>query len=180
MLRCPEAVKSFDVPRRNYVSVAPLTDSDWDVVSAIYAEGLETGQATFQTAVPTWAEWDAAHLVSCRLVARGADGKVLGWAALTPVSARPVYAGVAEVSIYIAASVRGRGIGRILLSAMVEASEDDGRWTLQASIFPENSVSLALHASCGFRVLGRRERVARHNGVWRDSLLLEKRSARVG
>lgn len=171
---------SSDVPRSDYVSVAPLTDRDWDAVSAIYAEGLETGQATFQTAVPTWAEWDAAHLASCRLVARGADGEILGWAALAAVSARPVYSGVAEVSIYIAWSARGKGVGRILLSALVQASEEDGRWTLQASIFPENSASLALHASCGFRVLGRRERVARHNGVWRDSLLLERRSASVG
>lgn len=167
-------------PHDDRVSIAPMIDSDWGAVSAIYAEGLATGQATFQTTVPEWAEWDAAHLSSCRLVARGRDGEIQGWAALSPVSARPAYAGVAEVGIYVAGAARGKGVGRILLAALVSASEQDDRWMLQASIFPENTASLALHASCGFRVLGRRERVALHDGVWRDTLLLERRSTVIG
>lgn len=160
--------------------VEPMTESDWPAVSAIYEAGIATGHATFQTEAPVWEAWDRGHLPTCRLVARDDNGGVLGWAALSPVSSRPVYAGVAEVSVYVAATARGRGIGRLLLEALIDRSEADGRWTLQAGIFPENVASLALHESCGFRVVGRRERIGRHHGRWRDVLLLERRSAIAG
>lgn len=161
------------------VSLRPMLAADWPQVRAIYAEGIATGHATFETTVPGWEAWDAAHRPDCRLVAvRG--GEVGGWAALSPASRREVYAGVAEVSVYVAERARGRGLGRALLTALVEASEAAGIWTLQAGIFPENHASLRLHHACGFRVVGRRERIGRLNGVWRDTLLLERRSARVG
>lgn len=130
--------------------------------------------------MPAWSAWDASHLASCRLIARAADGTIEGWAALSPVSSRPVYAGVAEVSIYVAEFARGRGVGRRLLKALVAESENDGRWMLQAAMFPENEASIALHLSCGFRVVGRRERIGCHDGMWRDNLLLERRSVVVG
>ena len=159
--------------------ITPLTPDDWPAVRAIYAEGIATGQATFETAVPDWPAWDAARLAFCRLAARR-GAALVGWATLGPVSSRPVYGGVAEVSVYVAAAARGQGVGRALLAALVAASEADGIWTLQAGIFPENAASLALHVACGFRVVGRRERLALHYGVWRDSLLLERRSSVVG
>ena len=155
--------------------ITPLTPDDWPAVRAIYAEGIATGQATFETAVPDWAAWDAARMACCRLVARR-GAALVGWATLGPVSSRPVYGGVAEVSVYVAAAARGLGVGRALLAALVAASEADGIWTLQAGIFPENAASLALHVACGFRVVGRRERIAQHHGLWRDTLLLERRS----
>ena len=155
--------------------ITELTVGDWPAVQAIYAEGIATGQATFETTVPDWAAWDAARLTCCRLAARR-GAALVGWATLGPVSARPVYRGVAEVSVYVAAAARGQGVGRALLAALVAASEAAGIWTLQASIFPENAASLALHAACGFRVVGRRERIAQHHGLWRDTLLLERRS----
>lgn len=157
-----------------------MTPADWPSVSEIYASGIATGQATFQTSAPTWTAWDGSHLSSCRFVARSADGTIEGWAALAPVSSRPVYAGVAEVSVYVAESARGRGVGRRLLETLVIESEKDGRWTLQAGIFPENEASIALHVSCGFRIVGRRERIGCRDGLWRDNLLLERRSAAVG
>jgi phosphinothricin acetyltransferase len=156
-----------------------MTAADWPAIRAIYDEGLATGNATFEVVAPDWPAWDAAHRPDCRLVA-WQDGQIIGWAALAPVSSRPVYAGVAEVSIYVAKVSRGRGVGRILLSALIEASETAGVWTLQAGIFPENAASLALHRACGFRIVGRRERLGLHKGVWRDALLLERRSSRVG
>ncbi len=159
--------------------ITPLTPDDWPAVRAIYAEGIATGQATFETAVPDWPAWDAARLACCRLAARR-EPELVGWATLGPVSARSVYQGVAEVSVYVAAAARGHGVGRALLMALVEASEAAGLWTLQASIFPENAASLALHVACGFRVAGRRQRIAQHHGLWRDTLLLERRSERVG
>jgi len=159
--------------------ITPLSADDWPAVRAIYAQGIATGQATFETAVPDWAAWDAARLACCRLAARRGP-ELVGWATLGPVSSRAVYRGVAEVSVYVAAAVRGQGIGRALLAALVAASEEAGIWTLQAGIFPENAASLALHAACGFRVVGRRERIAQHHGLWRNTLLLERRSARVG
>jgi L-amino acid N-acyltransferase YncA len=128
---------------------------------------------------PEWPEWDAAHRDDCRLVARR-TGQVVGWAALSPVSRRCVYGGVAEVSVYVAESARGQGIGRALLSALIDASEAAGIWTLQAGIFPENEASVRLHKSCGFRVVGRRERIGQLHGVWRDTLLLERRSRHAG
>jgi L-amino acid N-acyltransferase YncA len=161
------------------ISIEEMTAEDWPRVREIYLEGIATGQATFETEAPPWERWDAAHLPRPRLVAR--DGaEVAGWAALSPVSARAVYAGVAEVSVYVAASHRGRGIGRALLDRLVEESEAAGVWTLQASVFPENVASIALHAACGFRVVGVRRRIARHHGAWRDTVILERRSTVVG
>ena len=160
------------------MDVRPITEHDWPTVRAIYDEGIATRNATFITSSPEWPEWDSGHLPTCRLVAT-ADGQVLGWAALSPVSSRCVYAGVAEVSVYVAASAQGRGIGRTLLSALVEASEAKGLWTLQAGILPENEASVAIHERCGFRIVGRRERLGKMDGVWRDVLLLECRSSQV-
>ncbi len=156
--------------------IEPMSAADKEAVLTIYREGIETGLATFETAVPTWEKWDAGHLAGCRFVARR-EGQVIGWAALSPVSSRCVYEGVAEVSVYIAAAARGQGLGKALLQTLVSASEHDNFWTLQASLFPENEASLALHQACGFRVVGRRERIAQLHGVWRDTLFLERRSA---
>jgi phosphinothricin acetyltransferase len=156
-----------------------MTAADWPAVRAIYEAGIATGQATFEASAPAWEQWHGDHLEACRLVA-DEDGEVLGWAALTKVSGRCVYAGVAEVSVYVAAAARGRGIGRELLAALVDESEHAGLWTLQAGIFPENEASLALHERCGFRVVGRRERLGKMNGAWRDVLLLERRSPTAG
>ncbi|MCL4804873.1 MAG: GNAT family N-acetyltransferase [Anaerolineae bacterium] len=156
-----------------------MTPADWPAVRAIYEEGVATGNSTFETSAPEWPAWDAAHRPDCRLVARQ-DGRVVGWTALTPISSRLAYAGVAEDSIYVAAAARGRGVGRTLLMALVGASEAAGIWTLQAGIFPENAASLALHRACGFQVVGRRRHISCHQGVWRDFMLLERRSALVG
>ena len=145
----------------------------------IYSDGIATGNATFETELPEWARWDGAHRQDCRLVAETGE-QVVGWAALSAVSARRVYAGVAEVSVYVAAAARGRGIGKALLESLVEQSERSGVWTLQAGIFPENLPSIALHKSCGFREVGVRQKLGQRNGVWRDVLLMERRSARVG
>ena len=162
----------------NYV-VEEMRPEDWGQVRAIYLEGIATGVATFETDAPAWEKWDAGHLRKARLVAR--DGaEVLGWAALSPVSDRCVYGGVAEVSVYVGERGRGRGIGRALLDALVAASERNGIWTLQAGVFPENEASIRLHLSCGFREVGRRERIGRLHGAWRDTLLLERRSRSVG
>ncbi|HEX7003496.1 MAG TPA: GNAT family N-acetyltransferase [Trueperaceae bacterium] len=161
------------------VRFAPMSPSHWPRVSTIYAEGIATGQATFQTEIPSWEEWDASHLAACRLVLFE-DDVTVGWAALSPVSRRYVYRGVAEVSIYVAGNARGRGLGSQLLEALVRGSEEAGVWTLQAGIFPENTASLRLHRSCGFRVVGTRERLGELRGVWRDVLLLERRSAVSG
>ena len=149
--------------------------SDWEQVRAIYLEGIRTGHATFETEAPSWERWDEAHLPSARLVKRDGE-RVLGWAALSPVSKRQVYRGVAELTVYVAESARGQGIGRALLEALIIESERNGIWTLQASIFPENTASVELHRRCGFREVGRRERIAMLNGVWRDTLLFERRS----
>jgi L-amino acid N-acyltransferase YncA len=159
--------------------VEKMTARHWEGVRAVYAEGLATGDASFETEAPGWERWDASHLACCRLVAlEGA--RVAGWAALSPVSGRKVYEGVAEVSVYVGAEFRGRGLGRALLSALVAESEANGIWTLQASVFPENAASVALHLSCGFREMGRRERIAQRDGRWRDTVLLERRSRTVG
>jgi phosphinothricin acetyltransferase len=160
-------------------SIRGMKAHDWPAVLAIYEQGIATGLATLETHVPAWEVWDAAHLPHSRLVADDA-GTVTGWAALSPASGRCVYAGVAEVSVYVAAQARGRGVGRRLLQALVEASEHHGLWTLQAGILPENEASVALHLRCGFRIVGRRERLGRLHGRWRDVLLLERRSTRVG
>ena len=159
--------------------VEPLEAADWAAVAAIYAEGIATRMATFETDVPGWDDFAAKAIQGQALVARGADGEVTGWAVLSPVSSRPAYAGVAEVSVYVAAAARGRGIGRALLEALVAGSEAAGIWTLQAAIFPENAASVALHERCGFRVVGRRERIAQLDGAWHDTLLLERRSPHI-
>jgi L-amino acid N-acyltransferase YncA len=149
---------------------------DWPAVRAIYEEGIATGDATFETEVPAWEAWDAAHLREHRLVAT-LDEVIIGWAAVIPVSDRCVYGGVAEHSVYVSASARGRGVGRQLLEALIASTEDAGIWTLQSGIFPENTASLRLHQACGFRVVGTRERIGHHHGRWRDVILLERRSA---
>ena len=161
------------------VAIAALGPGDWDDVARIYAEGIATGLATFETEVPSWQVWDDAHLPGHRFIARD-DGRAAGWAALAPVSSRCVYAGVAEVSVYVAAAARGRGVGTGLLSALVASSEAAGVWTLEAGILPENEASVRMHERCGFRVVGRRERLGRMDGEWRDVLLLERRSRVAG
>ena len=158
----------------------PLTPNHWPAVRAIYAEGIATGTDTFTTEPPTWEAWDTGHLPTCRLVAADETGTVLGWAALSPVSGRCVYAGVAEVSVYVAAAARRRGVGLALMQALVAESEQNGLWTLQAGIFPENTASRRLHEAVGFWPVGRRERIGQLRGVWHDTLLLERRSAVVG
>lgn len=163
------------------MEIIPLTPAHWPAVCAIYEQGLATGNATFTTTAPSWEEWDRGHLAHCRLVAvTGPEQLVLGWAALSPVSSRCVYGGVAEVSVYIATEAQGQGVGRQLLAALVAESETQGLWTLQAGIFPENTASVRLHEALGFRQVGRRERISQLAGVWRDTLLLERRSAVVG
>ncbi len=151
-----------------------MTSAHWESVRAIYLEGITTGTATFETQAPVWESWDAAHLPHSRFVVRAGE-TIGGWAALSAVSSRCVYGGVAEVSVYVANQVRGGGIGRALLAALIESARAGGLWTLQASIFPENEASLALHRSLGFREVGFRERVGRLDGAWRDVLLLELR-----
>ncbi len=160
------------------IAIDPMAAGDWPAVRAIYLEGIATGNATFERTAPDWKRWDGAHLKCCRLVAR-AGGAVVGWAALSPISSRAVYAGVAEVSVYVGAGARGSGIGMALLSRLIEESETEGIWTLQAGIFPENRASVELHQKAGFRIVGTRERIGRMDGRWRDVLLMERRSAVV-
>jgi L-amino acid N-acyltransferase YncA len=164
---------------KDTVLVEPMTPEDWPSVRAIYLEGIATGIATFETDAPVWEKWNAGHIASCRLVVRLND-EVLGWAALSAVSSRRVYAGIAEVSVYVAATARGKGVGFRLLSELATTSEQAGIWTLQAGIFAENEASVRLHGRCGFRIVGRRERVAQLKGTWRDVLLMERRSKTVG
>ena len=157
------------------VVLRPLEPDDWPAVADIYWDGMRDGLATFETEVPAWEGWDAAHLRDHRLAA-DVLGEVVGWAALSPASSRPCYRGVAEDSVYVARSARGLGIGRRLLEALIAGAEAVGIWTIQTSIFPENRASLVLHERCGFRVVGRRERLGRMAGEWCDVLLLERRS----
>jgi len=172
----------------NTLRIVPLRPADWAAVRRVFLEGIATGNATFETEAPDWETWDRAHRPDCRLLARDDDAvasaktpfSVLGWAALTRVSQRRSYEGVAEVSVYVAAAARGRGVGRALLEELVRASEAAGVWTLQAGIFPENAASLAIHEACGFRRVGVRERFGRLGGVWRDVVLLERRSGVAG
>jgi len=159
-----------------HVNIDQMRVSDWEQVRAIYLEGIRSGHSTFETDAPSWEKWDEGHLDIGRLVMR--DGEtILGWAALSPVSKRHVYRGVAEVTVYVSENAQGLGIGRALLEALIDESEKNGIWTLQASIFPENTASVQLHLRCGFREVGRRERIAVLNGVWRDTLLFERRAA---
>ena len=157
----------------------PMLPSDWPAVREIYLEGIATRQATFETEASAWEAWDASHSPFARLVARKGE-TVVGWAALRPVSSRKAYAGVAEVSVYVAQSQRGCGLGRQLLEALIGESETNGIWSLQAVMFPENAASVALHRRCGFREVGRRERIGKLDGMWRDTILLERRSRRIG
>jgi phosphinothricin acetyltransferase len=161
------------------IQIRNMTAEDWEPVRAIYLAGIATGQATFEIEAPTWKTWNNSHLPAPRLVATSKEF-LGGWAALSPVSTRPVYAGVAEVSVYVAEEMRGTGIGGLLLETLVKESEENGLWTLQASIFPENAASISLHNSCGFREVGRRQLIAKTKGVWRDTLLFERRSKLVG
>ena len=161
------------------LEIRDLRPTDWPEVAGIYAEGIATGNATFETEVPSWEAWDAAHLPEHRLVA-GRDGRLAGWIALAPVSSRCCYAGVAEVSAYVGEEARGEGVGKALLARLVESSERAGIWTLETGVFPENEASLALLKRFGFRVVGVRERIGEMHGVWRDVVFLERRSEVVG
>ena len=166
-------------PSRTELRIEAMTATDWDAVRGIYASGIATGNATFEVEPPSWQRWDAAHLPGHRLVARSA-GHVVGWAALGPVSERCVYRGVAENSVYVDPAHAGRGVGRALLTALLDEADAAGIWTVQTGIFPENLASLALHRRCGFRVVGTRERLGEHGGRWRDVVLMERRSEVAG
>ncbi|MFC4230629.1 GNAT family N-acetyltransferase [Parasediminibacterium paludis] len=159
--------------------IITITPNHYPQVAAIYLQGIATGQATFQTEAPTWQEWDKGHLPFCRLAAM-VDHALVGWVALSPVSARPVYKGVAELSIYVAAMQRGKGIGKYLLQAAIKESEDNGIWTLQSGIFKDNTSSIQLHLRCGFREIGYREKIGCLNGVWKDNIIMERRSTIIG
>jgi L-amino acid N-acyltransferase YncA len=156
------------------VLVRPLHSDDYPAVAAVFAEGIATGLATFETEVPAWDEWDAAHLPDHRFVAE-LDGEVVGWIAIVPYSRRAIYRGVGEESVYVAERARGRGVGRALLETVIESARDGGLWTLQAGVFTDNGASLALHRALGFREVGIRERIGQLDGVWRDVVLLELR-----
>ena len=156
--------------------IRPLLPSDWPAVAAIFAEGIATGDATFETTVPAWEDWDARHLPDHRFVAE-LDGEAAGWIAVVPYSSRAVYRGVGEESVYVAEHARGRGVGRALLSTLIESAREGGLWTLQAGVFPENEASIALHRVHGFREVGTRERIGELGGVWRDVVLLELRAS---
>ncbi|WP_318937004.1 GNAT family N-acetyltransferase [Oceanobacillus halotolerans] len=170
-------IKGDDMEK--YIVMDEMTKSDWPAVQAIYEEGIQTGNATFDTVAPTWEEWNAQHIASCRFVVRE-DDRVIGWIALSPYSTKRAYQGVAEVSIYISQHSAGKGIGRKLMEILIKESEASGFWTLQAGIFPENTASLTLHKKFGFEEVGIRKRIGKLNGVWRDVVLLERRSSKVG
>lgn len=162
------------------VQIRAMKPTDWVMVAQIYGEGIATGFATFESIVPDYETWSAAHTKECRLVAEH-NGSVVGWAALSPVSGRCVYGGVAEVSVYVGKNTRGLGVGRLLMEKLIEESENAGYWTLQSGIFPENRASIKLHEKMGFRFLGKRERIGKTtHGVWKDNLLFERRSKTVG
>ena len=161
------------------LTIAPMDPAHWPAVRRIYEEGMATLMATFETEAPDWAAWDAGHLTALRLVARLGE-EVVGWAALLPVSSRVCYRGVAEVSVYVAATARGHGVGRALLASLIPSSEAAGLWTLFSSIHSDNAASLALHAASGFRTVGRRERIARRADGWCDTIIMERRSDVVG
>ncbi len=161
------------------VIIEAMKPEDWETVREIYRAGLATGQASFETAVPTWETWDKSKRPDCRLIARN-DEQIIGWAALSPISSRAAYAGAAEVSVYVSADARGNGVGKALLQTLVSASEQANVWTLQASIFPENVASVELHKTCGFKIVGFRDKIAQHFGVWRNTVILERRSSVVG
>lgn len=161
------------------MEIGILKASHWEAIKKIYEEGIATRNATFQTSAPSWEDWDGSHVEKCRLVATE-NGTVLGWAALAAVSGRCVYAGVAEVSVYVAEKARGKHVGSALLKALIVESEKQGFWTLQSGIFPENKQSIAIHEKNGFRIMGYRERIGKMDNVWRDNILLERRSQVIG
>jgi L-amino acid N-acyltransferase YncA len=161
------------------MEIRAMRAEDWPEVKTIYEQGIATRQATFETKAPAWEAWDAGHLAEARLVAED-DGKVVGWAALSPVSPRGCYAGVVEESVYVAEGARGKGVGMALLGRLCSDAEDAGNWTIQTSIFPENVASIELHKRCGFRIVGVRERIGQLEGVWRDTVLMERRTGAVG
>lgn len=162
------------------MTIRYMTQKDWPYVARIYAQGIATGFATFESNVPEYVDWDTAHVKKCRLVAEQ-GGALLGWAALSPISSRCVYGGVAEVSVYIEKNARGKGVGKALMNKLIKESESAGYWTLQSGIFPENQASIKLHENVGFRFLGKRERIGKSkSGVWKDNLLFERRSKIVG
>jgi phosphinothricin acetyltransferase len=173
-----EIVLHYGAEWTGMIVTSLMTPAHWADVRAIYLEGIATGNATFETEAPDWDRWDADHLAVGRLVAVS-DGRIVGWAALSPVSRRRAYRGVAEVSVYVAAHARGSGVGTLLLLALIEAAEAAGLWTLQASVMAENIATVRLHERAGFRQVGRRERIGQRSGRWRDTLLLERRSATV-
>jgi len=171
----------LDTGAMNGPTIDAMKPGDWPAVRAIYEEGIATGVATFERAAPSWDAWDRSHRHECRLVARDPGGAIVGWAALSHYSPRAVYAGVAELSVYVASRARGRGVGRVLLGGLVAVSELVGIWTLQAGVMADNAASLALHEALGFRRVGVRERIGRDaTGHWRDVVLLERRSPVVG
>jgi L-amino acid N-acyltransferase YncA len=160
------------------ISIVPMTDKHADAVLSIYRSGIDEGDATFETEAPTWDAFVSKRMAGHRYVAT--DGSaVIGWVACSPVSDRCVYSGVVEHSVYVDPAVRGRGTGRRLLDALIESTETGGIWTIQSGVFPENTASLALHRAAGFRVVGVRERIGRHHGIWRDVVMIERRSPRV-
>jgi phosphinothricin acetyltransferase len=166
------------MPTATAIELRDLRPSDWPQVASIFEAGVRAGNATFEIEAPEWESWDATHYRQHRLVAVE-DGRVVGWAALSPVSERCCYSGVAENSVYVAPEAQGRGVGRLLLERLVAGAEKDGIWTIQAGIFPENTASVQLHVRCGFRIVGVRERLGKLDGAWRDVVLLERRSEEV-
>ncbi|MFK7812687.1 MAG: N-acetyltransferase family protein [Maribacter sp.] len=161
------------------IKLRKMEASDWEAVSKIYTDGIDTGFATFETNTPSYEAWNAAHMTACRIVAIENE-KILGWAALSPVSSRCVYGGIGEVSVYVGNDSRGKGVGKLLIERLIKESEAEGLWTIQSGIFPENKGSIELHKKVGFRYIGKRERVGKLDGVWKDNLLFEKRSETVG
>jgi len=161
------------------MEIITIKESHYPTIASIYAEGIATGIATFETIVPSWETWDNAHLKTCRLALID-QSHIVGWAALSPVSAREVYRGVAVVSIYVSKAVRGRGIGKLLLTNLILQSETNDIWTLQSGIFSNNKASISLHQKCGFRMIGYRERIAQRDGNWMDNTLMERRSKVIG
>ncbi|MFS4466630.1 N-acetyltransferase family protein [Maribacter sp. 2210JD10-5] len=162
------------------ITIKPMRAEDWDAVAKIYEEGIATGFATFETTVPSYESWDSAHMDLCRLVATAHNDDILGWAALSPVSSRCVYGGIGEVSVYVSNKSRGQGVGKLLMQALIKESEAEGLWTIQSGIFPENIGSIKLHENMGFRYIGKREKVGKLSGVWKDNLLFERRSTKIG
>ncbi len=161
------------------IEIRNMTSNDWKDVARIYDMGIATGHATFETETPSWEAWNNSHIKECRLIATE-NNQIVGWAALSAVSSRCVYGGVAEVSLYVDTGCTGKGIGTKLLKSMIEESEQEGFWTLQSGIFPENIASLNIHKKLGFRIIGIKEKIGKMNGMWRDNTLLERRSKIVG